>query len=301
MTAPPLPAILIVDDDPDARLLLQNVVAAHGLAPFVAGDGMEALASIGATMPDLILLDAIMPGMDGFETCRRIKAIEGAAHIPVIFMTGLSQPEHVMKGLAAGGVDYVTKPLAIEVLMARVRVHLGNAYKTRSAFTALDSMGGRLLAAGADGTIRWATGETQRLLDDLDSETMGALRGLLARRALLAEAGEQDDRDGMLPAGALKFSLGYLGAASPGEHLFSIARSFEGMEAQMLQQELGLTPREADVLLWTARGKSNKDMSEILNISSRTVNKHLDHIFTKLGVENRAAATAVAMRALARR
>ncbi|MET0363329.1 MAG: response regulator [Sphingobium sp.] len=301
MTAPHLPAILIVDDDPDARLLLQNVVAANGLAPHVAADGMEALDSIAATMPDLILLDAMMPGMDGFETCRRIKAIEGAAHIPVIFMTGLSEPEHVMQGLAAGGVDYVTKPLAIEVLMARVRVHLGNAYTTRSALTALDSLGGRLLAAGADGTIRWATGETQRLLDDLDKETMGALRGVLARRVLTAETGEREDGDETLPAGAQKFSLSYLGAASPGEHLFSIARSFEGMEAQMLQQELGLTPREADVLLWTARGKSNKDMSEILNISARTVNKHLDHIFVKLGVENRASAAAVATRALAKR
>ena len=67
----------------------------------------------------------------------------------------------------------------------------------------------------------------------------------------------------------------------------------------MLQQELGLTPREPDVLLWTARGKSNKDMSEILNISARTVNKHLERVFVKLGVENRAAASSVAMRSLA--
>ncbi|HEX7823167.1 MAG TPA: DNA-binding response regulator [Sphingobium sp.] len=300
LTAPlvalPLPLILIVDDDPDARTLLQNVVAAHGLVPQVAESGEAALAAIDRAMPDLILLDAMMPGMDGFETCRRIKAIEGAAHIPIIFMTGLSETEHVVRGFAAGGVDYVTKPLAIEALMARVRAHLGNAYKTRSALTALDSLGGRLLASDDAGAIRWATAETQRLLDDLDHEAMGSLRGALVRRL-----GGTGDADEMLPGGAQKFTLGYLGAASPGEHLFSIARSFEGMEAQMLQQELGLTPREADVLLWTARGKSNKDMSEILNISARTVNKHLDHIFIKLGVENRASAAAVATRVLASR
>ncbi|CAN5350579.1 hypothetical protein BH10PSE13_BH10PSE13_25690 [soil metagenome] len=107
------PVILIVDDDADARALLQKVMAANGLVSQVAASGEEALGSIGETMPDLILLDAVMPGMGGFEACRRIKGIEGAAHIPVIFMTGLSETEHVVKGLAAGGVDYVTKPLKI--------------------------------------------------------------------------------------------------------------------------------------------------------------------------------------------
>ena len=295
------PVILIVDDDADARALLQKVMAANGLVSQVAGSGEEALAVIGATMPDLILLDAVMPGMGGFEACRQIKGMEGAAHIPVIFMTGLSETEHVVSGLAAGGVDYVTKPLKIEELLARVRVHLGNAYKTRQALTALDSLGGRLLACDAAGALLWATGETQRLLDDIDGEAMAMLRGALAARVALAVAGVGGAEEETHAAGAQKFSLGYLGAAAAGEHLFSIARSFEGMEAQMLQQQLGLTPREADVLIWTARGKSNKDMSEILNISARTVNKHLDHIFIKLGVENRAAATAVATRVLARR
>lgn len=292
------PLVLVVDDDPDARGLLETLMAANGLAASSAPDGEAALAAIGRIMPDLILLDAVMPGMDGFETCRRIKAIEGAAHVPVIFMTGLSETEHVVKGLAAGGVDYVTKPLAMDALMARVRVHLGNAAKTRGALTALDNLGGRLLACGDDGAVRWATGETQRLLDDLDAEALAVLRAALVRR--LAEAGERAEEE-TLAAGVQKFSIAYLGAASAGEHLFSIARSFEGMEAQVLQQDLSLTPREADVLLWTARGKSNKDMSEILNISARTVNKHLDHIFVKLGVENRAAAAAVATRVLAKR
>ncbi|MET0238263.1 MAG: DNA-binding response regulator [Sphingobium sp.] len=293
------PVILIVDDDGDARALLSNVVAADGLVGQVAASGEEALAQIAATMPDLILLDAMMPGMDGFETCRRIKAIEGAAHVPVIFMTGLSETEHVIRGLAAGGVDYVTKPLKFEELLARIRVHLGNAYKTRSALTALDSLGGRLLACDGDGTIRWATAETQRLLDELDSETRVPLAAELARRIGMPPG--DPDEGATRPAGPQKFTVTYLGASSPGEHLFSIARSFEGMEVQMLQQDLGLTPREADVLLWTARGKSNKDMSEILNISARTVNKHLDHIFIKLGVENRASAAAVATRVLAKR
>lgn len=96
--------------------------------------------------------------------------------------------------------------------------------------------------------------------------------------------------------GGQKLSVTQLGPAASGEHLCKLARSIEGMETQLLGQAFGLTPREADVLLWTARGKSNKDMSEILNISARTVNKHLEQIFIKIGVENRASATAAATR-----
>jgi len=287
------PVILVVDDDDDARALLVKVIEADGLSARAAASGEDALARIAEGLPDLILLDAMMPGMDGFETCRRIKASNRAAHVPVIFMTGLAETEHVVRGLAVGGVDYVTKPLKLTELMARVHVHLGNANKTRSALSALDSLGGKLLACDAEGGVRWTTAEAQRLLDALDGETLALLRTELWGQVRQGQPTTQ-------PATMHNLAIRYLGAASPDEHLFSISRSFDGGEAQMLQHELSLTPREADVLLWTARGKSNKDMSEILNISARTVNKHLDHVFVKLGVENRAAAAAMATRVLAR-
>ena len=288
-----VPMILVVDDDDDARALLVKVIEADGLSARAAASGEDALARIAEGLPDLILLDAMMPGMDGFETCRRIKASNRAAHVPVIFMTGLAETEHVVRGLAVGGVDYVTKPLKLTELMARVHVHLGNANKTRSALSALDSLGGKLLACDAEGGVRWTTAEAQRLLDALDGETLALLRTELWGQV-------RQGQPTTLPATMHNLAIRYLGAASPDEHLFSISRSFDGGEAQMLQHELSLTPREADVLLWTARGKSNKDMSEILNISARTVNKHLDHVFVKLGVENRAAAAAMATRVLAR-
>lgn len=98
--------------------------------------------------------------------------------------------------------------------------------------------------------------------------------------------------------GPLSVAITYLGLGSPAEHLFRLSRRAEGLEAAALQQVFSLTPREADVLLWTARGKSNKDMSEILNISARTVNKHLEQIFIKMGVENRASAAAAATRVI---
>jgi DNA-binding response OmpR family regulator/DNA-binding CsgD family transcriptional regulator len=287
--------ILIVDDDESTRALLRDFAEAEGYAAEAAASGEEALLHLGTLRPDVILLDAIMPGLDGFETCRRIKEQEGTAHIPVIFMTGLSETEHVVQGLEAGGVDYVTKPLALDALAARIRVHLGNARTTRSALTALDSVGTRLLSCDDAGKIGWATPEAQRLLDELD------LTAVEAMRALLRELAARSPKDGAtFDCGGQRFLVTLLGPAAPHGHLFKLTRSIEGVEPQLLKQAFGLTPREADVLLWTARGKSNKDMSEILNISARTVNKHLEQIFIKIGVENRASAATAATRILLR-
>lgn len=287
------PTILIVDDDANTRLLLESFAISEGYQPLLAADGEIALALLDGEVADLILLDAVMPGLDGFETCRRIKLLERVAHVPVIFMTGLTDTEHVVRGLDAGGVDYVTKPLILDELAARIRVHLGNARATRSAISGLDSVGARLVTCDADGTIRWATPEAQRMLDLQAAETHEALRSGL--RDIVA-TGVQTG--GPFGSNETRYSISLLGPAGPGEYLVKLVRSTEGLEAQLLQEAFGLTPREADVLLWTARGKSNKDMSEILNISARTVNKHLEQIFIKMGVENRASAATAAVKVL---
>jgi DNA-binding response OmpR family regulator/DNA-binding CsgD family transcriptional regulator len=285
--------ILIIDDDADTRALLTTFVLAEDHVASSAASGDEALLLLDAVRPDLILLDAVMPGLDGFETCRRIKAREGAAHVPVIFMTGLSETEHVLQGLAAGGVDYVTKPLVLDELAARIRVHLANARTTRNAMSALDSVGTRLISCDDAGRIGWATPEAQRLLDEMDLGAVEAMRDLMRDLAALSAK-----NPATFVCGGEKFALTLVGAAAPSEHLFKLARSTAGLEPRLLQQAFHLTPREADVLLWTAHGKSNKDMSEILNISARTVNKHLEQIFLKIGVENRASAAAAATRVL---
>jgi DNA-binding response OmpR family regulator/DNA-binding CsgD family transcriptional regulator len=286
-------SVLIIDDDADTSALLTTFALAEGHVANSAGSGEEALLLLDAMQPDLILLDAMMPGLDGFETCRRIKAREGTAHIPVIFMTGLSETEHVLQGLAAGGVDYVTKPLVFDELAARIRVHLANARTTRSAMTALDSVGTRLLSCDDAGRIGWATPEAQRLLDEMDLPAIETMRELTRDIANVPAKSPAT-----FACGGEKFALTLVGLAAPGEHLFKLARSTAGFETRILAQAFRLTPREADVLLWTAHGKSNKDMSEILNISARTVNKHLEQIFLKIGVENRASAAAAATRVL---
>ena len=105
-------------------------------------------------------------GIDGFETCRRLKRDAGLTNVPVIFMTGLAETEHIVRGLEAGGVDYVTKPIVIEVMLARIRVHLANARMTQSAQTALDVSGRFLMAVNGQGRILWATPQAQKLLSD---------------------------------------------------------------------------------------------------------------------------------------
>ena len=130
----------------------------------IATDGETALDLVDQVTPDLVLMDARMPGISGFETCKRLKRDKLLSDLPVIFMTGLSETEHVVEGLACGGVDYVTKPIVLDELLARIRVHLGNArlaYETRAA---LDASGRFLLATDRAGRVLWCTPKARQLL-----------------------------------------------------------------------------------------------------------------------------------------
>jgi PAS domain S-box-containing protein len=113
-----------VDDTPLNLGLVVDSLSDQGFRVFVAVDGTEALERAKYSQPDLILLDVKMPGIDGFETCRRLKLSEQTRSIPVIFMTALSDTEDLVEGFSAGGVDYVTKPVRIAEMMARIGTHL---------------------------------------------------------------------------------------------------------------------------------------------------------------------------------
>src|SRR6476659_9597371 len=152
--AEPRPArdiVLVVDDSPDTLSLLTEAIEAAGITVLVATSGDQALELVGHITPDTILMDAVMPGMDGFETCRRLKGVGAVAHVPIIFMTGLSETHHIVQGLEAGGVDYLTKPINIDELLARIRVHLANARAAWSVRAALDATGRFLLAVNRSG------------------------------------------------------------------------------------------------------------------------------------------------------
>jgi DNA-binding NarL/FixJ family response regulator len=297
--APDRDIVLIVEDDADSRAMLQAALQAAGLAPLLAADGDRALALLASVTPDLVLMDAVMPPPDGFETCRRIKAQPALAHLPVIFMTGLSDTEHVVAGLRAGGVDYVTKPIVIDELLARIHVHLANARLAQSARTALDAAGRKLVATDAAGHIRWTTPQAAALIEGFGGEWTAEIEQTLARLAQAVRQGGPHPPPARIPIGAGPLEIAFVGEAGADDYFFRLSTARAGGETAILQQTLGLTPRESEVLLWIANGKSNRDTSEILNISARTVNKHLEQIFIKLGVENRAAAASIATRIIA--
>lgn len=121
----PSNSILIVDDTPNNIRLLFDVLDRAGFDVSVVKSGEKALEKLDNIQPDLILLDVMMPGIDGFETCRRIKANPENADIPIIFMTALSETENKVNGLQLGAVDYITKPIQVEEVLARVNIHLG--------------------------------------------------------------------------------------------------------------------------------------------------------------------------------
>ena len=212
MSQPPEPTtkrnvVLLIDDVPDTVRMIAEALDEAGFTVLVATDGASALNRVARIRPDAVLLDACMPEMDGFETCRQLKLAPGMRTVPIIFMTGLTETERIVEALAVGGIDYLVKPVAPDELVARLHAHLRVARELDAAI------------------------ETQQVTADV-SAANDALR------------------------------------------------------------ENPLTQREMDVLEWIAHGKTNRDIGDILSMSPRTVNKHLEHIYEKLGVETRTAAGA---------
>ncbi len=285
--------VLLVDDSPDALGFLTDALEQSGFSVLIATSGQSALNIAERITPDIILLDAVMPSMDGFETCTRLKSNAAVTQVPVIFMTGLTETEHVVRALESGGVDYLTKPINIDELRARIRVHLSNARSAQSARVALDAAGRHLLAVRANGAIHWSTPQATRLVNAATGRDDGLEIVTQHIAGWLANRGNDLARDAPLTiqqADRATLQLTFLGAMGPDEHLFRLTAASDKPADALLRQHFALTIRESEVLLWIAKGKSNRDIGDILGLSARTVNKHLEQIYVKLGVENRASA-----------
>jgi len=248
--------VLIVDDVPDNLAVLHDALDEAGYTVLVATSGESALQRALQALPDVVLLDAVMPGIDGFEVARRLKAQPETAHIPIVFMTGLTETEHVVAAFGAGGIDYVTKPIrAMEVLARRL----------------LDEY--------------LALGRSTQLPEDIAA--------WVAMQASARRAGEPARPHGV-ERGPRRLNLVLHEETGDDEWLVVMRETSDGSTLQAIGAQFRLTTREAEVLYWVVKGKTNRDIGDILGLSPRTVNKHLEHIYEKLGVETRTAAVAAA-------
>lgn len=289
---------LLVDDSPDTLSFLNDALEPTGLTVLLALDGEQALNIASRMVPDIILMDALMPNLDGFETCAALKADAVLANVPVVFMTGLSDTENIVRGLEVGGVDYLTKPINPLELIARITVHLGTAEQSRNVRQALDRTGQRLVSLDAQGRELWISDQAAALLA-LKGATTPVDRARVYNE--IQQWREHTPERGQtlhLQSPTKRLDAVLLSQSNEEESLIRLVDPADKPSAKHLQLALPVTERESEVLYWIASGKANREIAEILAISPRTVNKHLETIFPKLGVENRTSAAAIAIRVL---
>ena len=290
--------VLIVDDIPENLSLLHDALDESGYTVLVATNGESALQRARQSLPDVILLDAVMPGMDGFEVARRLKADFVTHHIPIVFMTGLTETEHVVAAFAAGGADYVTKPIRPAEVLARIGAHVHNARQMRQARTALDAFGQATVSVRAsDGKLVWQTPLASSLLNEYFAcNGKEAPPRLLAwiDEAISAKSVGRPPNQLVCTSGSKRLLASFHDQTGEEEWLVVLREEDDASAIDSLVAAFRLTVREAEVLYWVTLGKTSKDIGEILGSSPRTVNKHLEHIFEKLGVETRTAAAEIA-------
>jgi DNA-binding NarL/FixJ family response regulator len=285
--------VLVVDDSPESLGMLNVALNTQGYTALVALNGLQALAIADKVAPDVVLLDAMMPGMDGFETCRRLK--ESLPNTPIIFMTGLTDVEDVVKGFEAGGVDYVTKPISPDEVIARIKTHIQTAKLALSAQDALDHAGKNVFCVGSQGRLSWATPHVHELI----AQISGADSSPWATLAKLIESWLQGDTSKNLKISCFNEVIElFYERQQEKMHLLRIVQSTLHKQPQDLQNNLPITKRESEVLDWISYGKTSWEIAQILAMSPRTVTKHLEQIFKKLGVDNRTSAAAISIRIL---
>ena len=290
--------VLVVDDMPDNLSVLHDALDEAGYTVLVATNGEQALQRAAQALPDIVLLDAMMPGMDGFEVARRLKAHSETAHIPIIFMTGLTETEHVVAAFGAGGVDYVTKPIRPMEVLARMTVHLQSARQARQARNALDAFGHATMAIHADdaltvGKAVWQTPLARDLMLRYFEAPVGQVPPEVLEWLRSQTAGEP--RPLTVAHAERQLVLSLQQRTADDDWLVVMREVSDAAVVQALQQTFKLTMKEAEVLYWVAKGKTNRDIGDILGSSPATVKKHLEHVFEKLGVETRNAAASLAI------
>lgn len=293
--------VLVVDDSPESLGMINMALDQAGISVLIALNGQQALNVIEQITPDVILMDAVMPVMDGFECANKIRAKHPL--MPIIFMTGLSEVENIVRAFDAGGNDYIVKPIHPDELLVRIRQHTSSVRMLTEAQTVLDEVRQHVFSVDKNGHVLWATPNAQSLLNEFlaqDEDCFSKLQSLVQRWLPNGQQGH----DLALPVNHLDIPPGrvltvhYFKQTNEDEYLLKIQSPNVEIDPTILEDSLSITSREAEVLLWLAHGKTNRDIAEILQMSPRTVNKHLEQMFPKIGADNRTAAASVAIQTI---
>lgn len=283
------PTILVVDDTPAALGVVCDALRQQGVRVLLAESGPAARAVLARTLPDLVLLDVVMPGEDGFAVCATLRASERWRGLPVIFLTAIDAPDQKVRAFAAGAVDYVTKPVHVPEFVARVRIQLElsaarrklerqNAELEEEVALRLDaeaqlasSLDRAVLVLNPAGELLFAT----RLAHDLMAKCGATPAALLPVKRFAGPGGTLTVR---------RFT-------EPGREdlVMLVLEEEHAPPGPAALLSLGLTPRQAEVAYWVAQGKTNPEIAVILGASPRTIDKHMERILERLGVENRVA------------
>ncbi|WIV99669.1 response regulator [Kinneretia aquatilis] len=223
----PDPVILIVDDTPPNIGLLHTMLRPQGYRIYAASSGLQALELVERIQPDLILLDVMMPGMDGFATCRALKARSATADVPVIFITACTESEDVVLGFQAGAADYIAKPIRVEEVLARVQTQLAlrrcaqqERAEQQQLRAIVESMREGLLLLDPQGSVRYSNPALQEQLGRSAVEIQSPELGRLLRQALPASGqGQVHLAQGLCGSVPLDLTL----APWPGDEAGSVA------------------------------------------------------------------------------
>ncbi|MFT5681671.1 MAG: DNA-binding NarL/FixJ family response regulator [Myxococcota bacterium] len=311
-------AILIIDDNPNNLKVILSHFEAYSFEMYTALDGETGLRRARLAQPDLILLDIQMPGIDGYETCRRLKANPQTADIPVIFMTARTESADKVQGFDVGAVDYVTKPIEVNELMSRVRAHLEIRRLQRAQQAHASQLEDRVKERTIElereiaqkeafqseqerllQLVRLQSEQLRRLthqwvadnsahnnglaksLDEHIGGRLALLTGHIQQAAALVEGGVDDTLNGHLES-----ALALLRPAQMEAEALSSTLRKSTPDTLTSSPLLQLSSRECEVLQMTAEGKTNKEISYTLRIAPSTVSTYRNRIMEKTGVED---------------
>lgn len=303
--APPKGIVMIIDDTPENLALLSDTLSEANYRVLVATDGLSALEQINYLIPDIILLDVMMPGINGYETSNRLKLNPRTEKIPVLFMTALSELNDLLRGFEEGAVDYLVKPIRPPEVLARVETQLQQARNIKRADEALSHSPHSVLAINPKGRITWLSTAATRWFSDFlhsfglpEATQVGQPLPEPLLEWVIAQLAQPVNQE-QTPFESLRSGNHFIVKLAPclntPEYLLFMEKRSGQWNLDSVKTALGLTAREAEILMWISRGKTNKEVGLILDSSPRTINKHLEHVFEKLGVATRAAAVSMAL------